>query len=707
MDKQKKEVTMKIAVFQAAIMCLFIGGCMQSLPDYQIPVSVEPISEKNLSTLSSDKKLGLSYEQKTFIMRVFAPRASQVIIEIFDKHDDAQGRKFYMQRDDVGVWEYKSRENLWGKYYGYYVHGKEGPHENYRPDVLIADPYSEAVVSQNHYTHPAKTIILQDEFDWEGDTWLTPENPQDLIIYEAHLRDLTIDPSAGVEAAGAYMGLCEEGKPGGLNYLRNLGVNAVEFLPLHDFANVEIPFQKEADGFFNTWNPYERNHWGYMTSYFFAPESYYASDATMEPGAYNGIHGQQVREMKTMVKTLHQAGIAVILDVVYNHVSQYDYNPFKLIDKKYYFHLDTNWHYLSVSGCGNDFRTDRLMARKMIVESVKHWMTEYHIDGFRFDLAAMIDEETLAEIRREAQKINPNVILIAEPWGGGYKPARFSEMGYAAWNDHFRNGIKGQNPDTRPGYLFSRFDDGVKKDDAYRFFMGTLKKDGGLFQTSAHSVNYLESHDDHTFGDFVRLALKKVDHHSVIKDMKEHIKLGPTALNISKFGAFMLASSQGIMMIHSGQEYARSKVIAKTDVPDPDVGKIDHNSYNKDNETNYINYDHIHLNKALYDYYVSLIHFRHAFPELRKADRKYLKSMQSENCPMGMGYQVLPHGKMREIIVLANGCNEKTALFLLPEGRWDIYVNHSKASLTPLSKGILGQITLPPTSGMILMRHGS
>ncbi|HDR04676.1 MAG TPA: pullulanase [Candidatus Marinimicrobia bacterium] len=698
---------MKNGVFRVAVICLFLGGCMQSLPDYKNPVSVEPISEKIMNKLRSDKQMGLSYEKKTFAMRVFAPRATQVIIEIFDKHDDVKGERFYMHRDADGVWEYKSREDLWGKYYGYYVYGNESPDEGFRPNVLIADPYSEAVLSQNHYTHPAKTIIIKDDFDWEGDSWLTPDDPRDLIIYETHIRDMTIHPSARVEQAGTYLGLTEEGKPGGMNYLRNLGVNAVQFLPLHDFANIEIPYKKEADGFYNTWNPYERNHWGYMTSYFFAPESYYASGGTMEPGAYNGIYGQQLREMKTMVKSLHEAGIAVILDVVYNHVSQYDYNPFKLIDKKYYFHLDTAWNYLSVSGCGNDFRTEQLMARKMIIESIKHWMTEYHIDGFRFDLAAMIDEETLAEIQREAQKINPNVILIAEPWGGGYKPARFSEMGYAAWNDQFRNGIKGQNPDSRPGFIFSRYDEGVDRKNAYRFFLGTLVKDGGLFKNSAHSVNYLESHDDHTFGDFVRLALKGVHHNTVISDLNQHIKLSPNALNISKLGAFILASSQGIMMIHSGQEYARSKVIAKTDAPDPNQGKIDHNSYNKDNETNYINYEHIHLNKALYDYYVSLIHFRHAFPELRKADREFLKVLSSENCTLGMGYQVLPHANMREIIVLVNGCNEKTSLFLLPEGRWDIYADHSRASLTPISKGILGQITLPPISGMVLMRHGS
>lgn len=692
-------------IVRIMIFSIFLGGCMQTLPDYSQPDVVTPISEKQLDKLYSMKTMGMSYADGMFSFRLFAPRATQVVIEFFNHHDDSIGEKFFMKRDSSGVWEYYSSKDLWSKYYGYYVSGPSGKQEAFNDTVLIADPYSRAVVSKNHYTHPAKSIILKDDFDWEGDTCLISADHRDLIIYEAHLRDLTADPSAGVDQRGSYLGLTEEMKPGGLNYLRNLGINAVEFLPLHDFANIEIPFKKQAGEFFNTWNPYERNHWGYMTSYFFAPESYYATTGTMWPGEYNGIHGEQANEFKTLVKSLHHAGISVIMDVVYNHVSQYDYNPFKLIDKKYYFRLDANDIYKTVSGCGNDFRTERKMAQKMIVESIVFWMQEYHIDGFRFDLAAMIDEETVDLIRKAALKINPNVLLIAEPWGGSYKPARFSEQGWAAWNDLFRNGIKGQNPDNRPGYIFGRWDESVKPATAANLLTGTLKSDGGLFQRSADAVNYIESHDDNTFGDFTRLALKKVGHDEVITDIKSHTKLSAEELNIHKLGAFALATSQGIMMLHSGQEFARSKVIAATHVNDPDTGKIDHNSYNKDNATNYINYELVNVNRELHEYYVSLIHFRQAFPELRKADRKYLVSLHSENCPFGMGYHILPHQDFHEGLVLLNGCKDKTALFTLPDGKWDIYANHSKASLVPLQRGIVGQITLPPTSGLVLFKH--
>src|SRR5262249_25124199 len=153
-------------------------------------------------------------------------------------------------------------------------------------------------------------------------------------------------PSSGVRAPGTYLGMVEPGRRGGLSYLKALGVNAVEFLPLQDYGNIELPYRDHtvmAAGYpLNTWNPYARNHWGYMTSFFFAPETYYASDGTMEPGKYNGADGRAVREMKDMIKALHREGIAVIMDVVYNHVSNYDFNPFKYIDKKYYFRLNAD-----------------------------------------------------------------------------------------------------------------------------------------------------------------------------------------------------------------------------------------------------------------------------------------------------------------------------------------------------------------------------
>ncbi|RMD99029.1 MAG: hypothetical protein D6814_06335, partial [Calditrichaeota bacterium] len=447
-----------------------------------------------LDRFYSEKPLGYRFENGQSVFRLFAPRALKVELELFTSCDQEKGQRLAMAKDEQGVWELKLPGKKTGMYYGYHVFGPAGEGEMYDPERLVADPYSVAVCTKNTYRHTGKTLIYEDDFDWEGDSFLGYDW-RDLIILEAHVRDLTAHPSSGVPDSlrGSYPGLLYPGAKGGINYLKDLGVNAVEFLPVQDFGNLEVPFKDASAPVYNTWNPYARNHWGYMTSYFFAPESYYASGASLAPGGYCGADGRAVREFKQVVKTLHQNGIAVILDVVYNHVAEYDQNCFKLTDKKYYFRLNGDLAFESKSGCGNDFKTERPMSRRLIVDSVIYWMKAYHVDGFRFDLAAMLDWETVDMIRREARKINPKVILIAEAWGGGeYELADFSRHGWAAWNDQIRNGIKGQNPENGLGFIFGKWWAKNNLASIKSYIRGSTVRDGGLFQSKAHSINYLE-----------------------------------------------------------------------------------------------------------------------------------------------------------------------------------------------------------------------
>ncbi|MCS6989583.1 MAG: alpha-amylase family glycosyl hydrolase [Chloroherpetonaceae bacterium] len=668
----------------------------------------------SLDSLYSDKPLGCLVENGKTTFRVFAPRATEVKLALFDKAEDETGKEILMKRDADGVWEHVEQGELYGKFYGYKVNGALGKGEMWNPNVVVADPYSKAVATKNTYRHEAKTLILDTRYDWEGDTWVIPKNHNELVIYEAHARDLTAHASSGVEKKGTYLGLVEKGKTGGLDYLKSLGVNAIELLPIHKFGTIEIPYRDSSvlrEGYpLNTWNPYERNHWGYMTSYFFAPETYYATDGTLDPKKMNGTDGRAVREFKDMVKALHREGIAVILDVVYNHVSQYDYNCFKYIDKFYYFRTDSAGNFLSLSGCGNDFKTERPMARRLIVESVKYWMTEYHIDGFRFDLAAMIDFETAKEIYKEAKKINPNVILIAEAWGGGeYEPHLFSDIGWASWNDQIRNGVKGQNPDNGLGFIFGKFQGRNNVRSLRSFITGTLREDGGLFRQKEHSINYLESHDDHTLGDFIRLGLRDVKRDDVIKDLDQHAKLTPKQLALNKLAALFLFVSQGPIMIHEGQEFARSKVIAPTDAPDKNVGKIDHNSYEKDNETNYLNYHHAKLNAELVDYYKGLIALRKASPIFSSAPKSAVKFIDAKDTLVvafrldKAEYNQNADKKSEfDFLVVMNGHPRKATDFVLPEGEWQIVANEKKVSpLEPLGTA-KGRIAIPASSGLIL-----
>ena len=172
--------------------------------------------------------------------------------------------------------------------------------------------------------------------------------------------------------------------------------------------------------------------------------------------AWNGIDGRQINEFKSVVKKFHEEGIAVILDVVYNHVSQYDFHPLKHLQKNEFFRQNESGDYSSVSGCGNDLKTENEYVRQLIIDSVIFWMEEYHVDGFRFDLGKLIDWETVEAIKEAAIKVNPHVFITCEPWGGGYDPNGFSDRGWSSWNDQFRNAFKGWHPDGNGGFIFGK-----------------------------------------------------------------------------------------------------------------------------------------------------------------------------------------------------------------------------------------------------------
>jgi len=260
-------------------------------------------------------------------------------------------------------------------YYGFKVFNPKHPSTK---NIICLDPYAKAVASYNTYFTPRRAIVVEDNnYKWDGDHWIK-RDWRDLIIYEMHIRDMTADPSSGSSKSGTYEGLIQHGIKGGIDYIKSLGVNTVELLPAQEFANIELPFEDSLKGRFNNWNPYERNHWGYMTAAFFAPESYYC-DSKLDWNKWDGTSGKQVNEFKDMVKAFHKEGIAVIMDVVYNHLSEYELGNLKEIDKDYYFRLDKRGNYISESGCGNDLKTERPMVRRMIVESILYWMKEYHV----------------------------------------------------------------------------------------------------------------------------------------------------------------------------------------------------------------------------------------------------------------------------------------------------------------------------------------
>ncbi len=655
--------------------------------------------QKELDNLYSDKKLGSFVQNGTTYFRLFAPSADKISLLTFEQPEQTNGKEFKMVKDENGVWETAIEGEQYGLFYGFKIHHTEVPGIE---DIICVDPYAKAVTTFNSYYNPRRAIVVNEgDYDWEGDAWIK-NDWRDLIIYEMHIRDMTEHPSSGVEQRGTYKGLTEKSKPGGLEYIKSLGVNAVELLPVQEYANIEIPFQNSVNGKLNTWNPYERNHWGYMTAAFFAPESYYSENVrSIEWNTWSGKDARAVTDFKDMIKAFHKEGIAVIMDVVYNHVSEYEIGNFKQIDKDYYFRLDENGDFIDRSYCGNDFKTERLMVKKLIIQSVLYWMKEYHIDGFRFDLGKLVDWETVEEVHYEAKKVNPNVIFVCEPWGGGYDPAGFSARGWGSWNDQIRNGIKGENPFNGHGWIFGNWYGNNNRSRIESYVKGTLIKDAnGLFREPHHSVNYLESHDGYTIGDFIRLGLGDVMKKKIIKDVDKYVKLLPMQLRLNKLAALFLFTSRGIIMIHSGQEFARSKVIPPdVKVPDEHKGTIDHNSYNKDNETNYINYNHAKINIELLNYYKGLIQLRKKYDAFRRAGYNDVNFFKIKNNTFALGYQLEFNNDV--FMVLLNANPKLKEEFILPEGEWNILVNPAVAGIEILGT-VKKRLVIEASSGYVL-----
>ena len=654
-----------IKIFYTISLIIMISSCMQ------------PITKLGLSYGAFLRPGGIEF-------KIYAPNSDKVKLVIFEKVDDESGYEYPMEKLENGDWRYFLKNAPLGTMYGYRL---TGPWND--ENVIVADPYSKATVTQNNWRHVAKSLVIDASFDWEGDTW-TNIHPRDLIIYESHVRDMTVHKSSNATAKGSYLGFIEKDQNGGIEHLKSLGVNAVQFLPLWDFANFEIPYKQDADGMYNDWNPYERNHWGYMPTFFMAPESYYATDGTNEPLAWNGTDGRAISEMKSMVKSLHKEGMAVILDVVVNHISNYDWHPLKYIDKTVYFKLDKQGDFLSQC-CGNLLASDHQPVRDYIIESLKYWMTDYHIDGFRFDQAHLLSAETATFIIDELKKINPNVIIYGEAWNKREK--EFSELGWGSFNARFRDVLRGDlhNYDEK-GFLFGNFRDSESLKNLQSLILGTPN----IYQSSAHAVNFLEVHDDYCFNDYLRLSSGRNSKDDIIQDPMKHIELDDDLLRKNKLGALILLTSQGIPIIHQGQDWAHSQIIAETDAHDPNVGKMDRNPYNKDNETNWVNWLEKEQNKELADYYSGLIDLRRTHTEFRHATKKDFKFQ-------GLADHALGYVIRDRIAVYINGENSTAVETDLPEGKWQLIVNNEEVNLNGIRQ-VSGKISIPPTSGIVLQR---
>lgn len=620
--------------------------------------------------------------------KLFHPDADHVDLELYESYEKENPFVFKMLSLGDGDWGLVIQQDLLDWYYGYRAtkHAK-------RDKYLIADPYSKYLTTTNNHLQYPKTKIIKQDFDWKGDTFVIPGDIRDLVIYETHLKDFVGETKPHTNI---YQAFCEKALP----YLKKLGVNAIEFLPLQKFAYHEPPFQSEI----NSWNPFEVNYWGYMTTGYFAPETIYSTDGSTIYGEISGRSGSAINEFKEMVRTCHDQGFTVIMDVVYNHISNYDLNPLRLISEDYYLRKNDDGSLRSDSGCGNDFKTENEKARRLIIDSILYWMQEYHIDGFRFDLAQLIDKETFIQLRKEAMMINPKVILIAEPWGGGYDPAGFSNIEYLGWNDQIRNGVKGSKPDLDRGFIFGEWHHGNSRFSLENYLKGSLQGHAnGLFKQAFHSINYLESHDGYTLGDFIRYGTGDLPMGRRLKP-ENFEKLTPQQMSIAKLAALFLMVSQGIPMIHAGQEFARAKWNPPLDmIEDPFSEQLSHDSYNRDNATNYIQWQQKELNESLWKYYKALIQIRKDYPCLRLSKSESFSFHPVGNdlvivCSISGYISADPYD-----LLLVMNANQHELRVTLPDSDWEEILNPIRVS--PDGNGFVrGELFLAPTSGYLFRK---
>lgn len=474
-----------------------------------------------LTKAATDLELGARVLHGATRFRLFAPRACEVSVVFSEMVDGSDAQSVALERVDASTWEVIIEGELDGWFYSYRVAGgNDDGTTHFDPHFPILDPYARACVGAR-----GPGIVLADARTEAITHPFKPPHWHDLVILEGHVRDLaahapiTLSPQERHGYAGLRKWLQAEG-----SYLSDLGVNALELQPIQEFDN-ELPSDY---------------HWGYMTTNYFSPESSYAA---------NSSTASQVEEFRGLVQDCHDAGMAVILDVVYNHVGEPNHLLF--IDKYYYFHLDKANDLVNWSGCGNDLRCDTPMARRLILDSLKHLVRTYDVDGFRFDLAELIGIEVLREIEDELKAIKPGIILIAEPWSfRGHIQEELKDSGFASWNDGFREGIA--------DYVCGR-----GPQEAIRYF---LTGSPGTSRFAAQSINYTESHDDHCWLDR-------------ITERADHDGSDPTMLDRRRthLMAAVLFSALGIPMLAAGQDCLRSKCGIANTYQRGDLNALDYN----------------------------------------------------------------------------------------------------------------------------------
>lgn len=464
--------------------------------------------------------LGATYSKRGTSFAVWAPLASAAAVFIRDKESDPYS-VYTMTRGEKGVYRVCIPGDHKNAQYHYSVTNSE-------MRTRVTDPYAKGSTQNGRESVVVDFSALRTDFHRECLPVL--EQYTDAVIYEGHVRDLTIHPSTDIVHKGTFKGLAETGRktkkgnPAGIDYIASLGVTHVQLLPIYDYGSVDEK------------NPMSGYNWGYDPVQYFVPEGSYASKLD-DPLS-------RIKDCKEMVASFHKKGIRVVMDVVYNHVYEYQASVFEKVVPNYYFRHKANGKMANTSGCGDDLASERPMVRKMIVDACKFWIDEYGIDGFRFDLMGIIDCDTLNLIADYAKSKDPSFILYGEGWNmGGEVKVPLGHMDnhrllprFAFFNDFFRETIKNYFCGDRGAHNNAK---NVLCGSCMDFYVGPK------FDSAAQTINYIECHDNGTYFDILSSRRGDLSEEARLKAV-----LGAT-------GAVIL--SIGIPLLHAGQEIGLTK----------------------------------------------------------------------------------------------------------------------------------------------------
>lgn len=653
------------SIMSTTISCQSVKKEYTSFEEYPIP---------------EGKLVEMEYSPIETKFTLWAPTAEEVRVLLYDSGNEGSAyQTLSLEMGEDGIWNTSIKEDLKGKFYTFNVK-VNGKWLGDTPGIMAK------AVGVNGKRAAVIDLRSTDPEGWANDVRPLLKDYADIIVYEMHHRDFSLDSVSGIRNKGKFLTLTElgtttsQGEKTGIDHLKELGVTHVHILPSYDYASVDESKPDKA-----------QYNWGYDPQNYNVPDGSYSTDP-YKPDV-------RIKEFKQMVQALHKAGIRVVLDVVYNHTFNTEESNFERTVPGYFYRQTKDGKPANGSGCGNETASDRAMMRKYMVESVLYWINEYHIDGFRFDLMGIHDIETMNEIRAAVDKIDPSIFIYGEGWAASAPQLNQEELAMkaniykmpriAAFSDEMRDGLRGGWDDDRkgafligqPGHEMSiKFGlvGAVKHPQVINDSVNYSKEPWALQPTQM--ISYVSCHDDMCLADRLKATMP---------DATDEERA-----SLHKLAETFVFTSQGVPFIFAGDEMMRDK-------------KGIHNSYNSPDSINTIDWRNKTIHHDVFDYVRELITLRKNHPAFRMGDadkvRQYMEFLPVEGSNLvAFILKDNANGDSWKNIIVAFNSRKEPAKLSIPAGRYTIVCKDGKIKQSGMGQVSGNEIIVPARSAMII-----